>query len=266
MKLKKSQICTVALTTILTCSSFVAYGASYQYGDKGGEVPAIQKKLIDKGYKARLNGEYDKDTKWAVRLFQKDKGLTVDGIVGAVTYKKLMGKDIPKNDKVTERVRTTKKEDSRKQEVTKHKNNDFDAALEGDLEYSGMSYATASKEIKGMIDYAHKFRGVPYVFGGNTPKGFDCSGYTKYVFAKVGVTLPRMADEQYRVGKKVSRSQLKPGDLVFFETYEPGISHSGIYIGEGKFISATSSRGVAVDSLMDGYWGKRYRGATRVLK
>ena len=103
------------------------------------------------------------------------------------------------------------------------------------------------------------------MFGGTTPSGFDCSGYTRFVFAKAGINLPRLADEQYMMGKSVSKANLQPGDLVFFETYEPGASHSGIYIGNGQFISATSSRGVAVASLMGGYWGERYLGAKRVM-
>lgn len=279
MKLKSNKTRTILITMAFTCISIVAQGASYQFGDKGGEVTNIQKKLIAHGYKARLNGEYDKETKWAVRLFQKDQGLPIDGVVGSATYKKLMGKEIPQVDKqvvkaskeeIAKAIRedakkVTKIELKQKAEEPKKRKKKTDEELEEVLDYSTASYRNASKSIKEMIDYAHKFKGVPYVFGGNTPKGFDCSGYTKYVFAKAGVTLPRMAEEQYKVGKKVSRGQLKAGDLVFFETYEPGISHSGIYIGEGKFISATSSRGVAVDSLMDGYWGKRYRGATRVL-
>ena len=119
--------------------------------------------------------------------------------------------------------------------------------------------------VNAILAEAGKYKGVPYVFGGTTPSGFDCSGYTRFVFAKAGINLPRLADEQYMMGKSVSKANLQPGDLVFFETYEPGASHSGIYIGNGQFISATSSRGVAVASLMGGYWGERYLGAKRVM-
>ena len=107
--------------------------------------------------------------------------------------------------------------------------------------------------------------GVPYVFGGTTPSGFDCSGYVRYVFAGAGIYLPRTADAQYEVGMPVSRGELVPGDLVFFSTYEYGPSHVGIYLGDGSFINASSSRGVAIDSLYSGYWGSCYIGARRVL-
>ncbi|MDU2066074.1 MAG: NlpC/P60 family protein [Sporomusaceae bacterium] len=108
-------------------------------------------------------------------------------------------------------------------------------------------------------------RGVPYSFGGTTPDAFDCSGFTRYVFSAYGVYLPRAADEQFNVGRGVSYSRLQPGDLVFFSTYAEGASHVGIYLGGGQFVSATSSRGVAVDSLESSYWGPRYIGARRVL-
>lgn len=116
-----------------------------------------------------------------------------------------------------------------------------------------------------LLQTANRYIGVPYVFGGNTPDGFDCSGFTRFVFARSGISLPRMADEQYTVGQPVSYSRLQPGDLVFFSTYAPGASHSGIYIGNGQFISATSSRGVVIDRMESGYWGPRYIGARRVL-
>ena len=121
------------------------------------------------------------------------------------------------------------------------------------------------KDVARMLNIAMRFGGVPYVWGGETPAGFDCSGFVQYVFRQIGVNLPRTADVQYELGRKVLQSELQPGDLVFFETYEPGASHDGIYVGEGKFIAANSGTGVAVVSLADPYWSSRYLGARRLF-
>ena len=127
------------------------------------------------------------------------------------------------------------------------------------------SRAGRSSAARGIISNALKYMGVPYVFGGTSPYGFDCSGFTKYVFASAGISLPRAADGQFYAGTRVSMNNLRAGDLVFFETYEPGPSHVGIYMGDGEFIHAGSSTGVTVSGLYDRYWGERYLGACRVL-
>lgn len=116
-----------------------------------------------------------------------------------------------------------------------------------------------------IVREASKYKGVPYVFGGITPKGFDCSGYVQYVFKQLHASLPRTADIQAQEGVFLTQSQLKPGDLVFFSTYEAGASHVGIYAGNGKFWNATSSKGIMLCGLRDYYWGTRYYGARRVL-
>lgn len=141
-----------------------------------------------------------------------------------------------------------------------------------DKTYSRLTWnAFAAKEgiskIKGsdIVKTASKFKGVPYKFGGTTPKGFDCSGYVQYVFKKEKADLPRSADVQVLKGVFVLQKDLKPGDLVFFSTYEPGASHVGIYAGDGKFWSASTSKGVVLSSLKDSYWKTRYYGARRVL-
>ena len=262
---------------------------AYQYGDTGSEIVAIQKKLIAAGYKARETGEYDANTKWAVRLYQKDQGLPVDGILGDTTYKKLMGKPMPSATKTVSKVKEISKKDAElmakiqaKKEgsskaITTSVNQQKKTTTQGkpatvQVKHKVTNHTAkplrtvpVSGNVKEILTYANTFTGVPYKFGGTTPAGFDCSGYIRHVFQKVGVQLPRQADEQYTVGKKVEKQNLQPGDLVFFETYEPGVSHSGIYIGDGQFISATSSSGVAVADIDDSYWGPRYVGAKRVL-
>ena len=128
-----------------------------------------------------------------------------------------------------------------------------------------VSRGASTATVRRLISSSFQYVGVPYWFGGTTPRGFDCSGFTRYVFSQVGISLPRMAVGQFSVGRPVSTERLRPGDLVFFETYEPGPSHVGIYIGNSQFISATSSRGVVVADLFGYDWGERYIGARRVM-
>jgi peptidoglycan DL-endopeptidase LytE len=121
------------------------------------------------------------------------------------------------------------------------------------------SEETTAAKVQQVIEEAKKHIGTPYLWGGNTPAGFDCSGYSKYVFEKVGINLPRTSATQWSGLKPVSTP--KPGDLVFFETYAPGPSHLGIYIGDNKFIHAGSSTGVTITDMNNSYWKPRYLGA-----
>lgn len=213
------------LALVLCCLSSLAFAAAYQEGDDGDDVALIQQRLNALGYNVgAADGDFGSETKEAVRSFQRDRGLDPDGVVGAQTYRLLMGRDIP-------------------------------VSRAGSSTYA----------VRRVTQIAMRYTGVPYVFGGTTPNGFDCSGYTRYVFAQAGIYLPRTADEQYELGRSVSYYNLQPGDLVFFTTYASGPSHVGIYLGSGQFISATSSRGVMVSRLDSGYWGNRYYGARRIL-
>lgn len=128
-------------------------------------------------------------------------------------------------------------------------------------------YHTYANTSDNVISKAKEHIGVPYRMGGTSPSGFDCSGFIYYVFNQIGMTLPRTAAGQYGAGTSVSKSNLEPGDLVFFETYKRGPSHSGIYVGDNQFIHASSSRGIMISSINDPhYWAPRYLGARRVLE
>lgn len=125
--------------------------------------------------------------------------------------------------------------------------------------------ALSSVSAQAIIATAKQYIGVPYVWGGSSPSGFDCSGFTQYVFAAHGITLPRTSTQQYSTGTWVSKGSLQPGDLVFYNTSGSGVSHLGIYIGNGQFIHASTSKGVIISEMSNSYWSARYYGARRVL-
>jgi cell wall-associated NlpC family hydrolase len=113
----------------------------------------------------------------------------------------------------------------------------------------------------GVVGIAMQFLGTPYVWGGSSPGGFDCSGFVMYVYAQVGISLPHNAAAQYGYGSAVSRDQLQPGDLVFFD----GLGHNGIYIGGGQFIHSPHTGDVVkISSLSDSWYSSKFVGARRL--
>lgn len=133
---------------------------------------------------------------------------------------------------------------------------------------AGQLAAYAARRDK-LILAARSRLGVRYVWGGSSDSGYDCSGFVMAMYEKLGVELPHSSAEQFKLGRPVSKDELMIGDLVFFTTYRPGPSHVGIYIGERKFIHASSSRrgrGVKISSLDESYYAKRYIGARRILE
>ncbi|WP_391120201.1 C40 family peptidase [Psychrobacillus sp. L3] len=133
--------------------------------------------------------------------------------------------------------------------------------------FAGNTEAASSVASTQIVSSAKNLVGIKYRTGGTTKAGFDCSGYVGYVYKQHGVYLPRTAAGMYSTGTSVKKSNLAVGDLVFFNTTGKGVSHVGMYIGSGKFIHASTSKGVRVDKLNDPYyWGSKYVGAKKVAK
>lgn len=207
----------LALSLSISCTAL----ASFSRGDEGQDVLDIQKRLVELNYPvSSLDGFFGEETTTAVKLFQTDKGMAADGIVGPATFRAMMNKDMPVN-------------------------------------------RAEAPVVKRVLTTAFRMLGVPYVFGGTTPRGFDCSGFVQYCFRSAGIELPRTCDVQIYSGKPIKPSELRRGDLVFFTTYEPGASHVGIYLGDGNFIHA-GGRAVKISPVFTDYYGSRWYGACRI--
>ncbi len=139
----------------------------------------------------------------------------------------------------------------------------FSPIVSGDASAAEAKEDFTSTELR---ETAKQYLGTPYKSAGTSASGFDCSGFVITVFKDLGITsLPRTSASMYNVGKSVSQNELLPGDLVFFNTSGRGISHVGIYYGDGKFIHSSTSKGVTLTPLNDKYyWADKYVGAKRI--
>jgi cell wall-associated NlpC family hydrolase len=213
---------------------FMVQGSAYaqistlKQGMTGDSVYLLQTKLQEFGfYSGELDANFGLDTVSAVIKFQQACNLEPDGIVGEQTFSFLH--------------QYASGNASSRGQVSRGKGKDIGA-------------------------FAQKFYGTPYLWAGSSPSGFDCSGFVYYIFNHFGIFIPRMADEQFQIGLAVNPSELQVGDLVFFSTYEPGPSHTGIYIGNDQFIHASSAAGkVTITALSKPYYQTRYLGARRII-
>ena len=142
------------------------------------------------------------------------------------------------------------------------------SALNGSTSSGNAGSSATITDGQAIVNKAKQYLGTPYVWGGASPNGFDCSGFVYYVLKTLGYPSYRMLVDQYNQGTYVSKANLQPGDIVFFHgTYGSGISHAGIYVGNGQFIHAPNSRSVvSYSDLSSGYWANHFYGARRMSK
>ena len=246
----KAFIIVVLLTIFL--SGTTQASPTLSKNSRGEDVLTLQKKLYLIGYNiTEFDGVYGAETEKAVSAFQRDNKITVTGIVTNVTWRALK-KAKKKKGRVLPAIKPLKTVDTK---------------IPSGSGSTSYDVFLTKKQGAQIVSTAKTFMGVSYVFGGTTPAGFDCSGLLQYVFKMNGLTIPRLADEQYNsLGRAAKLNQLTAGDLVFFTTYTSGVSHCGIYVGDGKFLHASSSRGVTISNLSDEYWRTRFVGARKLVK
>lgn len=233
--LKKSRflrLCTLLLVSFFVLSSvaFAAFGdIALSFGSRGPDVKVLQHKLNTLGYWCTSDGIFGSWTEKMVLKFQSEHSIQPTGIVGKITSARII------------QLTTT-------------------------APATTLPSTTAPSPATAVVNTAKQYLGIPYVWGGETPgTGFDCSGFTSYVLAQNGITIPRTAALQFGSGTPVTRSNLRVGDLVFFTTYTAGASHTGIYLGDGNFIHASSAAGkVTISNLNNStYYSSRFLGGRR---
>ena len=221
-------LCVFLITALFAAST--AYGSQdpLKRGARGEDVLRVQYLLQQYGYyDGDLDGVFGSATLRSVAYFQDDCGLKADGVVGAQTWAAL---EIFNPGAV---IRTNRGSDVNR------------------LGYS-------------IVEFGKDFLGTPYSWAGMSPRGFDCSGFTTYVFGEFGIGLSHSSEAQFKQG--VAVSELQAGDLVFYATYSRGPSHVGIYMGDGNFIHASSGAGyVTITPMSTAYYSARYLGARRVI-
>ncbi|GAE91417.1 NLP/P60 protein [Gracilibacillus boraciitolerans JCM 21714] len=234
-------------------------GLDFVIGDKGDQVELLQEALLYFGYyRANVDGVFGDKSDQALKAYKQDKGLEIHHIKTEIKEEKVVVPKIAAVQVVVKKNIPNEKDGST--EETKKKEDKQKEILEADMPIQD-EIKTASAP--GLVANAKAFIGTPYLWGGGTTTaGFDCSGYLQYVFQQIGVSLPRTVSDMWNATKPVNQPSV--GDLVFFETYKPGPSHAGIYLGNGQFIHAGESKGVEITNMDNSYWSPRYLGAKRI--
>ncbi|WP_138417063.1 NlpC/P60 family protein [Aquibacillus sediminis] len=222
----------------------------YQPGEKSDDIKKIQNALYYFGYYTEeIDGIFGPMTQTALKAFQNDYGIEIKNEIDEETIQRMVAAEQSQNETEQEQEieHLTMNETEEQKNVPKVKSVSKQKAYDP---------STLIKKAKQHI-------GTPYNWGGTSPNGFDCSGYIQYVFKEINIDLPRSVEEIWNATKPVDK--LSVGDFVFYETYKPGPSHMGIYLGDHKFIHAGTSSGVEIEDMRGSYWEKRYLGAKRVV-
>lgn len=227
---------------------------SFTIGDTGEEVEELQEALFYFGYYlAEVDGIFGEKSKQALKQFKEDRGIETYHISAEI---KNVVNETPQAAAISTEESTPATDDAQAEETIEEES-------EAAEEATPASISASHNHREQIAAAAKEFIGVPYQWGGTNTSGFDCSGYLQYVFSQSGITLPRTVSDMWNAAKAVETPSI--GDLVFFETYKPGPSHAGIYVGDGKFIHAGESNGVTISELNGSYWKDRYLGSKRVV-
>ncbi|HHY78057.1 MAG TPA: glycoside hydrolase [Clostridiales bacterium] len=227
------------VTLFAFCLGMVAYAdlgdITLRPGMTHPDITELQQKLDMLGYfdYHKYTDYYGDITEAAVRKFQEDNGLKVDGIAGSQTI-----------NYIETRIRQIQYIKEKEEEEEKNTN---------------------LISSRAFVDFTRSFLGKPYVYGASSGQAFDCSGLTTYIMKNYGINLDRTASQQFKKGTPVAKEDLKPGDLVFFSSNGKNIGHVGIYIGNDKFIHASSVKKKVVISDLSTYTEK-YQGARRYIE
>lgn len=213
------------------------------------DVKLVQQALFYFGYyEGELDGIYGPLTKQALELAEETHNIQLTNKAIKESLTTLHDSEENKLE-----IELEQEEISEENNLVENKKEQIEAPKQVRVEKSNLS---------GVVQTARSLLGSPYAWGGTSPNGFDCSGFVQFVFESSGVTIPRTVSDIWNFSKLVDSPSV--GDLVFFETYQPGPSHLGIYIGDNQFIHAGSSRGVEVSDLSTPYWNDRFLGGKKI--